>query len=202
MLHLWLEHGVLSTSQFQQIQKCVDSLVVPSDVGRISQKIEGGFSGFTADQFFYIPSLYGVLTGQHLECWRCFVLACRILCNCSFSIDDITLADVLLIQFCKRVQDLYGESGVTPNMHMLGHLKDAILDYGPIHSFWLYSFEWYNGILGNQPNNRLIESQLMQRFLHDNVAYCLLFPEQFKEDLNYICTPDSIVAGSVSIRYL
>lgn len=92
---------------------------------------------------------------------------------------------------------------MTPNVHMHGHLKDAILDYGPIHSFWLFSFERYNDILGNQPNNNcLIESQLMQRFLHDNVAYSLLFPEQFKEDFNYICTPDSIVAGSVSIRYL
>ena len=84
---------------------------------------------------------------------------------------------------------------MTPNMHMHGHLKDATHDYGPIHSFWLFSFEPYNGILGNQPNNnRLIEPQLMQHFLHDNMAYSL----QFKEDFSYICTPNSRVTGSVS----
>ena len=84
---------------------------------------------------------------------------------------------------------------MTPNMHMHGHLKDATQDYGPIHSFWLFSFEPYNGILGNQTNNnRLIEPQLMQHFLHDNMAYSL----QFKEDFSYICTPNSGVTGSVS----
>ena len=30
-----------------------------------------------------------------------------------------------------------------------GHLKDCILDYGPVFSFWCFSFERYNGIMGD-----------------------------------------------------
>ena len=65
----------------------------------------------------------------------------------------------------------YGTHVVTPNMHLHGHMKDVVLDYGPVQEFWLFSFERYNGILGKQPsNNREIESQLMQRFLRDNAS--------------------------------
>ena len=54
-------------------------------------------------------------------------------------------------------------------MHMHGHLADCVLDFGPTSSFWLFSFERYNGILRDQPtNNRSIEAQLMNRFLLDN----------------------------------
>ena len=48
------------------------------------------------------------------------------------------------------------------------HLRSCILDYGPLHGFWLYAFERYNGILGTIPNNnRSIEVQLMRRFLRE-----------------------------------
>ena len=78
------------------------------------------------------------------------------------------------MKFCKRVEHMYGEEIITPNMHMHGHLKELILDYGPMQEFWLYSFERYNGILGKQPtNNKAIEPQLMQRFLRDDMAHSL-----------------------------
>lgn len=82
----------------------------------------------------------------------------------SISDEDIKVADLLLIQFCKRVKRVFGSNVVTPNMHMHFHLTQCLQDYGPLHSFWLYSFERYNGLLGNQPtNNRSIELQFPKR---------------------------------------
>ena len=53
-----------------------------------------------------------------------------------------------------------------PNMHMYLHLQDILLDYGPASAFWLFSFERYNGILGNfNTNMRNVGPQLMRRFL-------------------------------------
>lgn len=44
-------------------------------------------------------------------------------------------------------------------------------DFGPMHAFWLFPFERYNGILGSQPTNtRSIEMQLMRRFCKDNAV--------------------------------
>lgn len=53
-------------------------------------------------------------------------------------------------------------------MHLHLHLKDCLLDYGPVHSFWCYGFERYNGVLGRyHTNNQFIEVQIMQKFLRE-----------------------------------
>lgn len=79
------------------------------------------------------------------------------------------------MQFGRRVSRLYGRDCITPNIHMHAHLASCVRDYGPLHAFWLFSFERYNGILGSQPNNnRSIEIQLMNRFLKDNMHLHLL----------------------------
>ena len=52
---------------------------------------------------------------------------------------------------------------------------DCVRDFGPMCSFWLFSFERLNGILGDEPtNNRSIELQLMNRFVKDNSHLHLL----------------------------
>ena len=147
-------------------------MTVPSDSGRIPHKISTGFSGFTSDQFknwitiYSVPAFHGILPRQHLECWQSLVLACRILCKKKLSLADVSLFDALLIRFCTHAQDIYGDSSITPNMHMHGHLKEVVDDYGPVYAFWLFSYERYNGILGSQPNNNhAIEPQLMNRFV-------------------------------------
>ena len=73
----------------------------------------------------------GILPNDDLECWRHFVLACRIMCQHSLSVADISLADALLAQFCRRIERLYGKNVITPNMHMHCHYKQMLLDYGP-----------------------------------------------------------------------
>ena len=48
------------------------------------------------------------------------------------------------------------------------HLKECILDFGPVYGFWLFSFEWYNGILEDyHTKQKSIEIQVMRRFLSD-----------------------------------
>ena len=57
---------------------------------------------------------------------------------------------------------------ITPNMHLHCHLKQSLLDNGPIHNFWLFSFERHNGILDHfRFNNRSIEIQLVQHFIRE-----------------------------------
>lgn len=109
MVNVCMDFNLLTSKNFLQVQSFVDSITVPSDVGRIPHKIESGFAGFKADQFktwitlFSIPALYSVgFSGEHLECWRHFVLACRILCKQVLSNDDILLADTLLLFFLQK----------------------------------------------------------------------------------------------------
>ena len=54
-------------------------------------------------------------------------------------------------------------------------------------SFWLFSFERFNGLLGDQPtNNCSIEVQLMQRFLNDNAHLQLLQFEPEASDITEV----------------
>lgn len=51
-------------------------------------------------------------------------------------------------------------------MHMVCHLKDIILGYGPVHGFGCFSFERYNGILEAMQKSWINpEKQLLQKFL-------------------------------------
>ena len=78
-----------------------------------------------------------------------FVLAGRKMCSVLISCGNAKVADRLLMEFYQRFESLYGSEYVTPNMHLHCHLYDCILDFGPIYSFWLFSFERENGILGS-----------------------------------------------------
>ena len=62
--------------------------------------------------------------------------------------------------------ELYGEEKCTPNMHLHGHIRDCILNYGPLSSFWIFAFERYNGVLESFVNNWMTpEQQMMNKFL-------------------------------------
>ena len=110
MKNLWIKENILTQQKFSEMQELLNKFHVPSDVGRITRKIETGFSGFTADQFknwvmlYSIPVLFDRIDVTHLECWRRFVLACRLLCQKSLSTSDLQFADALLMQFCSKVE--------------------------------------------------------------------------------------------------
>ena len=159
----------------------------------IPRKIDtgSGFAGFTADQFknwvmyYSIPSLFKISNSKYLECWRHYVLACRLLCQRSISLSQISLADALIVQFCKRFELIYGKNQVTPNMHAHCHLKEVLLDYSPVFGFWLVSFERMNGVLEHQPtNHQCIAVQLITHFNHDSGAYAIQNPLEFYNELN------------------
>ena len=189
MKRLWIEKGILNQAQLLEMQQFVDEVHVPPDIGRIPRKLETGFSGFTAAQFknwvnlYSIPALFGMVESCHLECWRHLVLASRLLCKHTINKTDIIVADLLLLQFFKKIEQLFGRTAITPNMHLHGHLKTVVEDFGPLHGFWLFAYERYNGILGNYPNNnKSIKPQLMKKFLHDNALLSLEQPNEFSQE--------------------
>ena len=186
---IWISMGLLNDSQFTRIQDRTDKILVTPNIGRIPLKIQSGFSSFTAEQFknwvnhFSIIVLRDLLPSDHLECWRHFVLASRILCLKTLSATQLKLADILLLQYCKRVKRMYAAEVITPNMHFACHIASCVSDFGPVHGFWLFCFEWFNGILGKLPNNnRSIEVQMMKRFQLDIQASSIPHPIIFKNE--------------------
>ena len=184
---IWIEHNILSPAKVAIINRRLKRIHVPIGIGRVPVNIHTGDT-FTAEQwmnwtmYFSVYCLFELLSPNEIECWRHFVLACRLLYKRNITADDVTISDALLMKFCSRLCQLYGCQVATPNMHMHGHMASFITDYGPIHAFWLFSFECYNGLLGKQPNNnKAIEIQLMRRLLRDNVHLSLLQEGQTRD---------------------
>ena len=84
------------------------------------------------------------------------------------------------------------------------HLIQCIIDYGPVHSFWLFSFERMNGILGSfHTNQRSIEMQLMRRLTHrQNILACerpTLFQDMFESAFAFNSERDEVQQRDATI---
>ena len=65
-------------------------------------------------------------------------------------------------------------------MHLHGHLRECVSDYGPVYSFWCFAFERMNGVLGSyHTNNHSISIQLARRFLDSKVYAIVNWPLEF-----------------------
>ena len=83
-------------------------------------------------------ALKDVVDTQHYNCWCLLVRICELLCHPILSRDSVDQAHILLVEFCKQFESLYGPEHCTPNMHMSLHLMECLLDFGPLpaFSFW------------------------------------------------------------------
>lgn len=190
MLKVWKSRNVLDESHFQAIQQKVDTFVVPNDVGRIPSRIASGFAGFTADQWrnwillYSLCSLKDLLPHRDYDCWLLFVKACHLLCRRSITLRQLDEADSILMEFCQTFEQLYGQDYCTINIHLHGHIKECIRDFGPVYAFWLFSFERLNGVLGSYHTNcHDIGLQLMRRFLANHQYGVWNWPEEYKDEL-------------------
>ncbi|CAG8716698.1 5663_t:CDS:2, partial [Ambispora leptoticha] len=72
----------------------------------------------------------------------CNLLVCRILDK-----ESLNEAHQRLLNVAKLIEHHYGPEKITPNIHLSLHLCENCMDYGPLYSFWCFSFERMNGIL-------------------------------------------------------
>ncbi|RDB23075.1 hypothetical protein Hypma_009877 [Hypsizygus marmoreus] len=61
-------------------------------------------------------------------------------------------------RYLVNVKDLFGEDIIVPNHHLSLHLIECLKSFGPVHSWWTFPFERYNGMLrhlktNNKPGN-------------------------------------------------
>ena len=186
MMNIWTQENIISKADLINISKVAALINVPRCIGRIPSKIASSFSGFSADQWKNWTTIYSAiclkdkLATNHFQCWLMFVRACSILVSRTISKTSVDAADQYLVQFCKVFETLYGAKHCTVNMHLHLHLKEIVLDYGPVYSFWCFSFERMNGILGDYfTNNQNIEVQFMKKFLMHQQALTLELPTEY-----------------------
>ena len=199
---VWMELNLLNESHYATIQSRVDQLNVPTTICRIPCKIGAGFSGLTADQWknwicvYSLYALNGILPKEDLECWWLFVRACKLFCQCTITKEEVDRAHNLLIEFCMKFEQLYKREHLVFNMHLSCHIKECILDYGPIHAFWCFGFERFNGILGSYPNNNKDIAVTMMKRIHNSIEVDITnLPSEFHQIL--VDVSDQTASGSL-----
>ena len=169
---VWVKKNLLSKKDLKILEQKIDSFDVGTGNGRLPHRIASNYGGYTASQWkkwkliYSLFSLKDLLPEGHLRYGQTFVLACQYMCSPIMSKTDIVKADLQLVKFGETFEHLYGKKFVTPNMHLHCHLKECVIDCGPVHAFWCFSFERFHGILGSmQVNGRAVEVQLMRKLL-------------------------------------
>ena len=172
------------------LQKAVDEFTIPSGFGRLPRKVESGFAHFKAEQWknwiliYSIVCFKSVLTDSQYAMWLVFVQACSLLCSRIITQHGITLADELIHKYCCLFQEEFGRSECYPNLHMHCHLKECLLDFGPAASFWLFSFERMNGLLGSfHTSNKSVEIELFRKFIVTQQVCSVVWPDAELVDL-------------------
>src|SRR2546429_7077798 len=135
--------GVLMPDNLKNIQRKMNQIQVPADLGRIPRKIdcEEGFSNFTADQwriFFTIyatTSLWEYLSVIDRTILTHFVRVCSVLVGQILTFDLIVEATERLIKIIKLIEKHYGRDKVIPNLHLSLHLQECLYDFGPLYTF-------------------------------------------------------------------
>ena len=186
---LWDKQGIIGKKQMKELEKHIEEMDVPTDVGRLPKKISSNYGSYTAEQWknwtliYSMFALKDVIGDNHLRCWQTFVLACKYLCQYTVSTTDLQRADMLLVIFCKEFEKLYSKKSVTPNMHLHCNLKDIIMDHGPVHSYWCFSFERYNGIMGRvSTQKRYLVLQLMRKLILSRFPHSFQLPLQYQTE--------------------
>lgn len=203
-LELWIKNNILSHDDVLKIEEKMSHFAAPHSVGRLPLKISSGFSGFTADQWnnwtvsYSAIALRDILPPHHLQYWFLFVKACSIICTGCLRKSAIEMCDQYLQLFSAKFQEVNGDNACTPNIHMHLHLKECLLDYGPPHAFWCFSFERFNGMLGKFPTNqKSIEAQLMKKCLTLQEPQCETFPTEGEAFRAILSIKASSISGSL-----
>ena len=168
---LWIGEGILDDVKLKIMQKRADMIKITSDLGRRPVRIAtgDGFSSFTADMWktfilvFATPITWDFLEEIDQKILAYFVRACIILTSRELQKRELNEAFTKLVEMNKLIEQKYGQEKISPNLHLCLHICECAIDYSPLSSFWCFSFERMNGILGSYNNSkRNIEPELLQ----------------------------------------
>lgn len=157
LLSLWFSPKYHSEPFYipPQLQKVVDmrlKQIKPSSVATRPRKI-ADLSFYKAKDYrnfllyYGRPSLSGTLSRDRLDHFDLFASAIYLLLKEKVSTEDVDIAERRLEQFVARFHELYHESYITMNIHLLLHTCRLVRLSGPLWAQSSFFFESNNGEL-------------------------------------------------------
>lgn len=149
----------------EDVRKTIAPSWISLPAGEIGSK---GYGRLSADQWrvfctislvFTLVPLWSTGTEDMQAVLRSFihlVTAIIYATKRSISETDINIVEENIRDYLKTLVELYGSEGLRPNHHLLLHLGMFLRRLGPVHGWWTFAFERYNGIIQRfNTNNRI-----------------------------------------------
>lgn len=94
------------------------------------------------------------------------VIAVKTVTKRSVSEEQIQCYEFHMTRYLKTLRDLYSDHHFLPNHHLSLHLPQCLRDFGPVHAWWSFPFERYNGVISRLNTNNKPGSSHLRTFLH------------------------------------
>ncbi|XP_052129430.1 uncharacterized protein LOC127750863 [Frankliniella occidentalis] len=138
--------------KLQLLNERLQSLRPPIEVRRLPRILEERIKWNAKESenfllFYSIPSVQGLIQTKYLKHWNLLVQALHLLLRNDVTVHDCNVARTLLCHFCCDIHELYGEQELTFNCHLLTHLAEHVLRWGPLWAISGMAFEDGNGAL-------------------------------------------------------
>lgn len=134
------------------INSRIKNIKLPSFVPRIPRKVEdyGHWKANELKLFLLVYSLAmlkDLMQEQYFNHHMLLVQSISLLNSSSVSENMIKESRRLLNEYVKQFEVLYGKKHLTCNLHLLRHLADEVIKFGPLWTVTCFIFENLNGIL-------------------------------------------------------
>lgn len=135
----------------------------PKNLGTASHgklKADQWRTACTVTLVFSLVRLWGQSEGKpqeklYLDNFLALVTAVRWATKRSVSDRDIQIVEDQFNLYFTGLVDLFTAEVLHPNHHMSLHLSECLRNFGPVHGWWAFPFERYNGIIQrHNTNNR------------------------------------------------
>lgn len=134
------------------IENILTNLTVPKKIERLTRALrERKF--WKAKEwenwclYYSLPCLSCVLPKKYVDHWASFVEAMYILLQERISSTSLIRAERLIQDFVGLTEMYYKENAMTYNVHVLLHLTESVVNWGPLWAHSCFSFESGNGLL-------------------------------------------------------
>lgn len=83
----------------------------------------------------------------------------------STSEEHLKILEDNLQYYLKSLVELFSEDALYPNHHLSLHLPECIRNFGPVHGWWAFPFERYNGIIQRFNTNNKMGNHCLSLYL-------------------------------------
>ncbi len=173
------KYRVLDQATMDQVRADIAATVFPSWMERPPRNFGSPSHGkLKADQWRTVCTVSLVITlcrlwgapdalekyQRLLDNFVALVCAVDLATHRSMDAERVEKFDRYMLHYLRGLRELFSHT-LVPNHHLSLHLRECLMLFGPVHAWWAFPFERYNGILQHLNTNSQtgLRSTLQQR---------------------------------------